>query len=182
MKLMFAPGACSAFCIHVLLSRDQRSHEEPVGNNNLQPKARSISRTLTRSTGSRRVPTLLRDDGSVLTEFPAIAYWLARTNPQAKLLPDDADAQARALEAMVDYVVSTMHMQGFTRIFRPGNFSLNTADEAAADSPACGKEISGAGLVVMDKTLEAKEDGLVRSRSPGCAVLFFMSSSGLRRG
>ena len=59
-----------------------------------------------------KVPTLERDDGSVLTEFPAIAYWLARTNPDANLLPDDLDGQARALEAM-DYVVATMHMQGF---------------------------------------------------------------------
>ena len=50
-----------------------------------------------------KVPTLVRDDGSVLTEFPAIAYWLARTNPEQHLLPDDVDGQARALEAL-DYV------------------------------------------------------------------------------
>ena len=54
----------------------------------------------------------MRDDGSVLTEYPAIAYWLARTNPDKKLLPDDVDAQARALEAL-DYAVATVHMQGF---------------------------------------------------------------------
>ena len=36
------------------------------------------------------------------TEFREIAYWLARTNPDKKLLPDDVDAQTRALEAM-DY-------------------------------------------------------------------------------
>jgi len=68
------------------------------------------------------VPTLVRDDGSVLTEFPAIAYWLAVSNPQAQLLPADAEGQARALEAM-DYVVATLHMQGFSRMFRPVNFA-----------------------------------------------------------
>ena len=96
----------------------------------------------------------MRDDGSVLTEFPAIAYWLARTNPEAKLLPDDAEAQARALEAM-DYVVATMHMQGFTRMFRPGNFSPNAADEDAVK--ARGREIFEKGLAVMDKALAGKD-------------------------
>ena len=28
-----------------------------------------------------KVPTLVADDGTVMTEFPAIAFWLARTNP-----------------------------------------------------------------------------------------------------
>ena len=41
------------------------------------------------------VPTLQRDDGSVLTEFPAIATWLARKNPETGLLPSDADGEAR---------------------------------------------------------------------------------------
>jgi glutathione S-transferase len=40
------------------------------------------------------IPTLLRDDGTALTEFQAIAYWLARTNPRAKLLPGDPDGDA----------------------------------------------------------------------------------------
>ncbi len=51
-----------------------------------------------------KVPTLVRDDGSVLTEYVAIATWLAR-----------------ALEAM-NYVVGTLHMQGFARAFKPANF------------------------------------------------------------
>jgi glutathione S-transferase len=101
-----------------------------------------------------KVPTLVRDDGSVLTEFPAIAYWLARTNPAKKLLPDDADSQARVLEAM-DYVVATMHMQGFGRIFRPSNFAPNAADEEAVK--ARGREIFEKGLGVMDKALAGKE-------------------------
>ena len=67
------------------------------------------------------MPALERDDGSILTEFPAIATWLARTNPDAKLLPDDVESQVRALEA-IDYVVATLHMQGFGRLFRPENF------------------------------------------------------------
>ena len=67
-----------------------------------------------------KVPTIVRDDGSVLTEYPAIAFWLARTNPEKKLLPDDVESQTRALEAL-DYAVGTIHMQGFSRLFRAAN-------------------------------------------------------------
>ena len=62
------------------------------------------------------IPTLVHDDGSGLTEFQAIAWWLARRYPKAKLLPDDADGEARVIETM-SYVVGTIHGQGYTRIF-----------------------------------------------------------------
>jgi len=150
MKLLYAPGACS-LGIHALLEEIGKPYESE--RINLQGGAQ-YQAPFTSINPKSKVPTLVRDDGSVLTEFPAIAYWLARTNPQAKLLPDDADAQARVLEAM-DYVVATMHMQGFTRIFRPGNFSPNEADAEAVK--ARGKEIFEKGLAVMDKALAGKE-------------------------
>ena len=150
MKLLYAPGACS-LGIHVLLEEIGKPYEKE--RINLQGGAQ-YQTPFTSVNPKSKVPTLVRDDGSVLTEFPAIAYWLARTNPQAKLLPDDADAQARVLEAM-DYVVATMHMQGFTRIFRPGNFSPNESDAEAVK--ARGKEIFEKGLAIMDKALAGKE-------------------------
>src|SRR5580658_2755688 len=95
MKLMFAPGSC-ALGIHLLLEEIGKPYEtERV---NLQEGAQ-YKPEFTSVNPKSKVPTLVRDDGSVLTEFPAIAFWLARTNPQANLLPDDPDAQARALEA-----------------------------------------------------------------------------------
>ncbi len=77
-----------------------------------------------------KVPTLVDDEGTVRTEFPAIAYWLARTNPFANLLPDNIDLQARALELM-DYCVATIHMQGFARIFRAPNFAPSALGRAS---------------------------------------------------
>ena len=103
-------------------------------------------------------------------DFPDIPPDKARTNPDKKLLPDDADSQARALEAM-DYVVATMHMQGFTRIFRPGNFAPNAADEEAVK--ARGREIFEKGLAVMDKALTGK-DYVVGSFSIADAALFYV--------
>jgi glutathione S-transferase len=118
MKLLFAPGTCS-LGIHLLLEEIGKPYE--TQRVNLQEGAQHKP-DFTSVNPKSKVPTLVRDDGSVLTEFPAIAFWLARTNPEAKLPPDDPDGQARALEAM-DYVAGTMHPQGFGRIFRPSNFS-----------------------------------------------------------
>jgi glutathione S-transferase len=173
MKLLYAPGACS-LGIHLLLEEIGKPYEtERV---NLQGGAQ-YQAPFTSINPKSKVPTLVRDDGSVLTEFPAIAYWLARSNPQAKLLPDDTDAQARALEAM-DYVVATMHMQGFTRIFRPGNFSPNEADADAVK--ARGKEIFEKGLAIMDKALAGK-DYIVGPFSIADAALFYVEFWGAAR-
>jgi len=113
MKLYYAPGACS-IGIHVLLEEIGKPYDaEPV---NLR-QGEQYQPGFTAVNPKSKVPTLVRDDGSVLTEFPAIAYWLARTNPFANLLPDDIDQQARVLE-LLDYAVATIHMQGFLRQFR----------------------------------------------------------------
>ena len=173
MKLLYAPGACS-LGIHLLLEEIGKPYEtERV---NLQGGAQ-YQAPFTTVNPKSKVPTLVRDDGSVLTEFPAIAYWLARTNPGAKLLPDDPDAQARVLEAM-DYVVATMHMQGFTRIFRPGNFSPNEAD--AETVKARGREIFEKGLALMDKNLAGKEY-VVGPFSIADAALFYVEFWGAAR-
>src|SRR5258708_967000 len=106
------------------------------------------------STAKSALPTLKGDDAAVLTESRAIATWLARKTPDKGLLPADPDGEARALEAM-DYVVSTMHMQGFSRMFRPGAYAPTEADHDTVK--ARGKEIMEKGLALMDKALEGKE-------------------------
>jgi glutathione S-transferase len=106
----------------------------------------------------------------VLTEFPAIAYWLARTNPFANLLPDNLDLQAKALE-MLDYCVATIHGQGFGRQFRASNFTPNPADEDAVK--ARGKEIAEKGFAVINNTLQGK-DYAAGAFSIADAALFYV--------
>lgn len=69
------------------------------------------------------VPTLVRDDGTMLTEFSAIATWLARTNPEKGLLPTDPQGEAHAVGTMA-YVEGTVHEQGFARMVMPQRFEL----------------------------------------------------------
>src|SRR5690348_3330884 len=146
MKLYYAPGACS-IGIHVLLEEIGKPYEtERV---NLQ-QGEQYQSAYTAVNPKSKVPTLVRDDGSVLTEYPAIAYYLARTNPEKKLLPDDVEGQTRALEAL-DYCVSTLHMHGFSRLFRASNYTPNAADEEKVKDR--GKEMVEKGYAVMDKAL-----------------------------
>ncbi len=139
MKLYYMPGACS-IGIHVLLEEIGKPYDLQKIDG---AKQEQYGPDFVKINPKSKVPTLQKDDGSVLTEFPAIATWLARKNPEKGLLPTDADAEARALEAM-DYVVSTMHMQGFSRMFRPVNYAPTEADHDKVK--ARGKEIMEKGL------------------------------------
>jgi glutathione S-transferase len=165
-KLFYAPGACS-LGIHVLLEEIGKPYDAELLN--LREGAH-MKPEFTALNPKSKVPTLQRDDGSVLTEFPAIAYWLARSNPAARLLPDDADGEARVLEAM-DYLVATVHMQGFSRIFRPTNHSANEADHEAIK--ARGREIFAKGLALMDKAIAGK-DYVAGEFSIADAALFYI--------
>jgi glutathione S-transferase len=150
MKLYYAPGACS-IGIHVLLEEIGKPYElEAI---DLREGAH-YKPEYTKVNPKSKVPALLRDDGSLQTEYPAIAYWLARTNPFSNLLPDNIDQQARALEIM-DYCVATVHMQGFARLFRPANFSPDPAQEEAVK--ARGKEIVIKGFETLHAALDGKD-------------------------
>lgn len=150
MKLYYAPGACS-IGIHVLLEEIGKPYEAvPV---NLREGAQ-FKPDFTGINPKSKVPTLVRDDGTVQTEYPAIAFWLAATNPEAKLMPGTPAAQARALEA-ADFCVATLHMQGFSRIFRPANYAPTETDHPAVQ--AKGEEIFAKGLALLDRQLEGRE-------------------------
>lgn len=165
MKLYYAPGACS-IGIHVLLEEIGKPYDSVAVN---LREGEQYKPQFTAVNPKSKVPTLARDDGSVLTEFPAIAYWLARSNPFANLLPDDIDQQARALE-LLDYAVATIHMQGFGRQFRASNFTPSAADEEAVKTK--GREIAEKGFVVLDKALEGKEYAVGKFSIADAAIFY----------
>jgi glutathione S-transferase len=77
------PGSCTTG-IHILLEELDLAFEAYIVNlpagDHTRPEYRAIN-------PKSSIPTLVRDDGSALTEFQAIAWWLARSYPRAKLLP-----------------------------------------------------------------------------------------------
>lgn len=148
MKLYYAPGVCS-IGIHVLLEEIGKPYDLQAVN--LREGAQ-YKPDFTTVSAKSKVPALQRDDGSILTEFPVIATYLAKSNPQAQLIPSDLETEVRAYEAM-EYAVGTMHGQGFARIFRPGNFGPADQEEAVK---ARGREMVEKGFQILDTSLAGK--------------------------
>lgn len=153
MKLYWAPHTC-AIGIHILLEEIGKPYEteklDVAGGATHEPPFIGIN-------PKGKVPTLVRDDGSVLTEFSAIAVWLARTNPERKLLPDDAEGEARLTELM-DYVEGTIHGQGFARMFMPAKFEPQdvvhqTVGLGQSSVKTQGRQMVEQGFAILDPVL-----------------------------
>lgn len=166
MKLFYAPGACS-LGIHILLEEIGKPFE--LVKLDLASGAQYKSEYAAINPKSK-VPALVRDDGSLLTEWPAIAWYLAKTHPELGLLPEDLDGEVRVLE-LVDYMVATVHMRGFTRIFRPANFTPTNADEPAVAQT--GRDIAATGFNLLSHELGAKAY-LLGDYGVADAALFFL--------
>ncbi len=124
MKLYYSPNACS-MAIHVLLAEIGKPYEAVRVN---FAESEQYQPAFVAKNPKSKVPTLERDDGSILTELPAIAFYLAKTNPAKNLLPDGVEGEARSLE-LLEYMTATVHMRGFTRMFRPYAFAVTPTDE-----------------------------------------------------
>jgi glutathione S-transferase len=166
MKFYMTPGSCSTG-IHILLEELELTFEVYLVNlmagDHLKPENLAVNPKAT-------IPTLVRDDGSSITEFQAIAWWLARSYPRYKLLPEGIEAETRVIETL-DYVVGTVHGQGYTRIFTTDNYSTNAAEHEAIQ--ARGREIVSKGFAVLNEVLEGKEY-VVGSFSIADAALFYV--------
>lgn len=150
MKLYVAPGSC-ATGIHILLEEIDEPFEAHIVN---PPPGEPYKADPIAVDPKSTVPTLVRDDGSALTEFQAIARWLARSNPKSKLLPEDRIGEALVIEAM-DYVVGTIHQQGFAHIFGSTHCTPDQSDPDGARNR--GRETVEQGFEVMNEVLAAKE-------------------------
>ncbi len=153
MKLFWGPHTC-AIGIHVLLEEIGADYETEKldvagGATHAQP--------FLAINPKGKVPVLLRGDGSVLTEFGAIAMWLARTHPEKSLLPTDAEGEARTIETLA-YVEGTIHGQGFARLFMPETFGPQDVVHqvtglGSRSVKAQGLEIVERGFAILDPML-----------------------------
>lgn len=167
MKFYMTPGSCSTG-IHIILEELEQVFEVyivdlPAGDH-FKPGYVAINPKST-------IPTLVRADGSSLTEVQSIAYWLARSHPRAKLWPDDIERATRAIEAMA-YVVGTIHGQGFARIFATTTFARSPDDHD--DIRRLGRDIVRKGFAVLDGALGA-DDYLAGAFSVADPLLFYVA-------
>jgi maleylpyruvate isomerase len=91
----------------------------------------------------RQVPTLVLDDGRVLTESVAILEWLDETHPSPRLLPEDPYLRAR-VRALVQIVNSGIHPLQNTKV------RAAVSDDVAVQNAWCMRWIV-AGLAAYDE-------------------------------
>jgi glutathione S-transferase len=144
------PGSCSTG-IHIILEELEEVFEAYIvnlpGGDQFKPDYIAINPKST-------IPTLVRNDGTSLTEVQAIAYWLARTHPRRKLLPEDINDETRVIETMA-YVVGTVHGQGFARIFATSTFARSKEDHESIQQ--LGRDIVVKAFGILDAMLAGRE-------------------------
>lgn len=174
MKLYWGAGTC-AIGIQILLEEAGLTYDteqiDVGGGATRQAPFQTIN-------PKGKVPTLVRDDGSVLTEFSAIATWIARQAPEAGLIPQDATDEARAVEVMA-YVEGTIHGQGFGRMFVPTMFEPQdvvhgTLGLGADRVKQQGRAIVERGFAILDPALVSQEFAAGDRFTIADAALFYV--------
>jgi len=132
MELYFSPFACSLAShivsreagLQVELRRVSIATKEIAGGGNfydVNPKG--------------QVPTLRRDDGSILTEGPAVMHYLVDQNPRSGLKPPPgSDAHYRLIE-WLNFISTELHKRVFYMIFAPDSDDA-ARSRARAAAPA----------------------------------------------
>ena len=170
MKFYMTPGSCSTG-IHILLETLELPFEAwiiniPAGDH-LRPEYLKINPRGT-------IPTLVLDDGRALTDFKAIALWLAETYPRGKLLPQDPALAVRAVD-LVDFALIQLHGEGFTRIFTteryiaPGQGGGRLKDDISSH----GREIVTQAFGILEKRMPAEGYAVGPQFSIADAALFY---------
>src|SRR5436309_8347 len=167
LTLYYAPGACS-MATHIALEETGVSYDTKVVA--LAQGEQTKPEYLNGVNPRGKVPALKIDDG-ILTENVAILTYLARSFPDAKLLPTDPLGLARALSHMA-YLSNAVH-PAFAHIVRPGRFA---SDESAHDNlKATGKENFWKLLQEIDGLLAGKDYvlGSQYSAADGYTLVFY---------
>ncbi|MBU0643219.1 MAG: glutathione S-transferase N-terminal domain-containing protein [Alphaproteobacteria bacterium] len=117
-----------------------------------------------------KVPALRLSEGSVLTEFQAIATWLTAAHPEAGLQPANELARSRVIEAL-DFIIGSVHMRGFTFVKVPAKF--HDSPEAQTAIRAHGRKEVTKGLSLLSEHL-GEQDYLLGEFSAADAGLFYV--------
>jgi glutathione S-transferase len=149
MKFYMTPGSCSTG-IHIILEELEEVFEAHIVN---LPAGDHFAPGYVAVNPKSTIPALVRPDGSVLTEVPAIAYWLGRTRRLGKFWPADVENEIRAIELMA-YVAGTVHGQGFARIFAASTFARDPTSHSAVQRQ--GREIVERCFAILNDAMAGK--------------------------
>jgi glutathione S-transferase len=115
MKLYYSSGACS-LSPHIVA----REAGLPVELVKVDLKARKLGdgTDYARINGKGYVPALALDDGTLLTEGPAIVQYLADRRPDSGLAPANGTIERYRLQEWLNFLTSEIH-KSFSPLFNP---------------------------------------------------------------
>ncbi|MGE5624647.1 MAG: glutathione S-transferase family protein [Bacillota bacterium] len=117
LKLYYSPRACS-LAVHILLEEVNAPYELELV---------SIAKGKTRSpeylaiNPKGRVPVLRTEEGEILTELPAISWYVAQLSTSPALFPHGRLAATRCFE-WFNWLSGTVHAMAFGQYWRPQRF------------------------------------------------------------
>lgn len=164
MKLYYKPGACP-MASHIALHETGRPFEieavdTAAGRTENGADFRAIN-------PKGYVPALGLDDGSVLTEGPAILQFIADSNPEAGLAPAAGTLARARMQEHLNWIGTELH-KAFGPLFRDGT---SEAGKDAARTAVAGK------FDFIETQLEDGRDWLVANQfSVADAYLFVVSN------
>jgi glutathione S-transferase len=115
MKLYYTPGACSLSPHIVARELGLTPTLERV---DLRTKQTAAGADFVKINPKGYVPALQLDDGTVLTEGPAIIQYLADRDPGRKLAPANGTIERYQLQALLGYISSELH-KTYSPLFNP---------------------------------------------------------------
>src|SRR5579863_10699943 len=121
LKLYYSPGACS-LAPHILLEESGLAYSAELVAI-AEGKQRTPEYLAVNPKG--RVPALVTEEGEVLTEVPAISWYIADAAPAVRLLPQGRLPAARSFE-WFNWLSGTVHTMAFGQFWRMQRF---VADE-----------------------------------------------------
>jgi glutathione S-transferase len=115
MKLYFAPGACS-LSPHIVLMESGLPFE--TAKTDTKSKALDGGGDFRTVNPLGYVPALVLDDGTLITEGPAIVQYIADKVPEKKLAPAAGTLERTKLQSWLNFISTELH-KGFSPLFNP---------------------------------------------------------------
>jgi glutathione S-transferase len=115
MKLYYMPGACS-LSPHIVLNEAGLAFDKVKVDG--KTKATDAGGDFRTANPLGYVPLLELDDGTRITEGPAIVQWIADKVPDKKLAPPAGSMERTKLQSWLNFVTSELH-KGFSPLFNP---------------------------------------------------------------
>lgn len=117
MKLYYSPGACSLSPHIVALEADLPLQLEKT---DIAKKTTASGEDFLQINPKGYVPALKLDDGTVLTEGPAIVQYLADKAPASKLIPAAGTLERYKVLEWLNFISTELH-KSFSPLFNPAN-------------------------------------------------------------